>query len=76
MTIWFYVKTTDNPTVVGQTVCDYNFFQGLHPDDQYSYVLEKERIPMANIGKSRASMQPEKSSFPLPWFTSRETLSL
>src|SRR3972149_5192232 len=41
MPISFYVKTSDNPTVVGQVVCDFNFIQGEHPEDQYSYTLEK-----------------------------------
>ena len=41
MTIWFYVKTNDNPTSVGQVICDFNFIQGEHPEDQYSYIMEK-----------------------------------
>ena len=41
MTIWFYVKTNDSPTSVGQVVCDFNFIQGEHPEDQYSYIMEK-----------------------------------
>jgi len=41
MTIWFYVKTSDSPTSVGQVVCDFNFIQGEHPEDQYSYIMEK-----------------------------------
>jgi len=41
MTIWFYVKTNDNPTTVGQVICDFNFIQGEHPEDQYSYIMEK-----------------------------------
>ena len=41
MTIWFYVKTSDEPQVVGEVVCAHNFFQGQHPEDQYSWVIEK-----------------------------------
>ena len=41
MTIWFYVKTNDSPTSVGQVICDFNFIQGEHPEDQYSYIMEK-----------------------------------
>jgi hypothetical protein len=41
MTIWFYVKTSENPTSVGQIICDFNFIQGEHPEDKYSYVMEK-----------------------------------
>jgi hypothetical protein len=43
MTIWFYVKTSDDPNVVGQVVCDFNFEQGEHPQDQYSWLLEPGR---------------------------------
>ena len=41
MTIWFYVKTNNSPTSVGQVICDFNFIQGEHPEDQYSYIMEK-----------------------------------
>jgi hypothetical protein len=41
MTIWFYVKTKDEPISVGQVVCSFNFIQGEHPEDQYSYIMEK-----------------------------------
>ena len=40
MTIWFYVKTSDDPKVVGEIVCSFNFTQGEHPEDQYSWVME------------------------------------
>jgi len=40
MTIWFYVKTSDDPKVVGDIVCSFNFTQGEHPEDQYSWVME------------------------------------
>ena len=39
MTIWFYVKTSDDPKVVGDVVCAFNFSQGEHPQDQYSWVM-------------------------------------
>ena len=41
MTITFYVKTSDNPQVVGQTVCDFNFYQGKHPEDKYSWIIQR-----------------------------------
>ena len=41
MTIWFYVKTNDSPTSVGEVVCNFNFIQGEHPEDKYSYIMEK-----------------------------------
>ena len=40
MTIWFYVKTSDDPKVVGDVVCSFNFTQGEHPEDQYSWIME------------------------------------
>lgn len=40
MTIWFYVKTNDDPKVVGDTVCAFNYAEGKHPEDKYSWVME------------------------------------
>ena len=39
MTSYFYVKTSDDPNVVGNVVCDFNFSQGEHPQDQYSWII-------------------------------------
>jgi len=41
MTIWFYVKTNDTPKSVGEVVCTFNFIQGEHPEDKYSWIVEK-----------------------------------
>jgi hypothetical protein len=41
VTVWFYVKTVDDPKIVGEVVCSFNFIQGEHPEDKFSYVLEK-----------------------------------
>ena len=41
MTLWFYVKTNDDPQAVGEIVCKFNFALGLHPQDKYSWILEK-----------------------------------
>jgi hypothetical protein len=41
MTIWFYVKTSDSPKLVGDVVCSYNFYQGEHPEDKYIWIMEK-----------------------------------
>jgi hypothetical protein len=43
MTIWFYVKTTDEPKGVGDIVCAANFTQGKHPEDKYSWIIEVGR---------------------------------
>jgi hypothetical protein len=40
MTIWFYVKTRDNPKTVAETVGKFNFYQGEHPEDKYSWITE------------------------------------
>jgi hypothetical protein len=39
MTLWFYVKTNDDPKAVGDIVCSFNFTQGKHPEDQYSWII-------------------------------------
>jgi hypothetical protein len=43
MTIWFYVKTQDDPKVVGDVVCASNYAEGIHPNDQYSWILKEGR---------------------------------
>jgi len=43
MTIWFYVKTNDDPKVVGEVVCVFNYAEGIHPNDQYSWILQEGR---------------------------------
>jgi hypothetical protein len=40
MTIWFYVKTDEDAKNVGDIVCKFNFSQGNHPEDQYSWIME------------------------------------
>jgi len=41
MTIWFYVKTDDDPKMVGDVVCVFNYTEGLHPEDKYSWIMEE-----------------------------------
>lgn len=41
MTIRFYVKTTDTPQQVGETVCNFNAYQGEHPEDKYTWIIQK-----------------------------------
>lgn len=43
MTIWFYVKTTDSPKIVGDAVCAFNFSLGEHPEDKYTWVTEQKK---------------------------------
>jgi hypothetical protein len=42
MTTWFYVKTTDNPKTVADTVCAYNYATGEHPEDKYTWQTEQK----------------------------------
>jgi len=41
MTMWFYVKTNDDPKTVGDIVCAYNVFEDSHPKGEYTWVTEK-----------------------------------
>jgi hypothetical protein len=43
MTIWFYIKTNDDPKVVGEVVCVFNYAEGIHPNDKYSWILQEGR---------------------------------
>jgi hypothetical protein len=43
MTLFFYVKTLDEPPVVGQTVCAANSIMGQHVGDEYSWILQAGR---------------------------------
>ncbi len=43
MTIWFYVKTTDDPKVTGDVVCAFNYAEGKHPGDKYSWIMKPGR---------------------------------
>jgi len=43
MTISFYVKTTDDPKTVATVVCDFNYYEGEHPEDKYSWVTESRK---------------------------------
>ena len=40
VTIWFYVKTSEDPKAVGEIVCSFNYTEGKHPGDKYSWILE------------------------------------
>ncbi len=40
MTVWFYVKTKDDPKTVGEIVCSANYSEGVHPEDKYYWLIE------------------------------------
>ena len=43
MTISFYVKTTNEPNAVARVVCDFNAYQGEHPEDKYTWIVEPKK---------------------------------
>jgi hypothetical protein len=43
VTIWFYVKTNDEPKAVGDIVCAFNYTEGKHPEDKYSWIMQPGR---------------------------------
>jgi hypothetical protein len=43
MTTWFYVKTAQDPKKVADIVCKFNYYQGEHPEDKYSWVTEPKK---------------------------------
>jgi hypothetical protein len=43
MTIWFYVKTNDDPKAAGDVVCAFNYAEGIHPEDKYSWIMQEGR---------------------------------
>jgi hypothetical protein len=43
MTIMFYVKTAEDPKTVADVVCAFNYYQGEHPEDKYSWVTEPKK---------------------------------
>src|SRR5512136_1423927 len=43
MTVYFYVKTSDSPKIVGDVVCAYNTFEDAHPKGKYTWVMEHSK---------------------------------
>jgi len=43
--MWFYVKTSDPPSTVGDVVCAYNVFEDSHPKGRYSWIMEQGKGP-------------------------------
>jgi hypothetical protein len=40
MTMWFYVKTSDAPKIVGEIVCAYNVLEDPHPRGKFTWQVE------------------------------------
>ena len=60
MTIWFYVKTDDDPKTVADAVCEFNFYQGEHPEDKYSWVTELKKNGEEEYWEIRGKYAPLK----------------
>ena len=60
MTIWFYVKTADAPKTVAEVVCNFNFYQGEHPEDKYSWVTEFKKTGMEEYWEIKGKYGPLK----------------
>ena len=43
MTLWFYVKTPEDPKLVGDIVCAFNYTEGKHTQDKYSWIMQVGR---------------------------------
>ena len=43
MTLWFYVKKINDAKDVGEVVCAFNYTEGKHPGDKYSWIMEVGR---------------------------------
>lgn len=60
MTISFYVKTTDDPKAVADTVCAFNLYQGEHPEDKYSWVAELKKTGEEEYWEIKGKYAPLK----------------
>ena len=60
MTIWFYVKTGYDPKTVADAVCEFNFYQGEHPEDKYSWVTELKKSGEEEYWEIRGKYAPLK----------------
>jgi hypothetical protein len=45
MTVWFCVKTADNPDAVADVVCAFNIFEDNHPHGKYTWIIQKGEGP-------------------------------
>ncbi len=61
MTISFYVKTADDPKTVADAICTFNFYQGEHPEDKYSWVTELKKSDGEEYWEIRGKYAPLKA---------------
>jgi hypothetical protein len=60
VTISFYVKTVDAPKTVADAVCAFNFYQGEHPEDKYSWVAEPRKTAGEEYWEIKGKYAPLK----------------
>ena len=60
MTISFFVKTVDDPKMVAETVCAFNYYQGEHPEDKYSWVAEPKKTGEEEYWEIKGKYAPLK----------------
>jgi hypothetical protein len=60
VTISFYVKTADDPKTVADVVCAFNYYQGEHPEDKYSWVAEPKKTGEEEYWEIKGKYAPLK----------------
>jgi hypothetical protein len=60
MTITLYVKTADDPKTVADVVCRFNYYQGEHPEDKYSWVTELRKTGEEEYWEIKGKYAPLK----------------
>jgi len=60
MTISFFVKTVDDPKTVAEIVCAFNYYQGEHPEDKYSWVTEPKKTGEEEYWEIKGKYAPLK----------------
>jgi len=60
MTLWFYIKTAQDPKTVADIVCKFNYYQGEHPEDKYSWVTEPKKSDNEEYWEIKGKYAPLK----------------
>jgi hypothetical protein len=60
VTISFYVKTADDVKAVADVVCAFNYYQGEHPEDKYSWIAELKKTAEEEYWEIKGKYAPLK----------------
>jgi hypothetical protein len=60
VTISFYVKTADDVKAVADVVCAFNYYQGEHPEDKYSWIAELKKTADEEYWEIKGKYAPLK----------------